>query len=152
MAKQLVCQRYIFKLNSSRLRKAGWNLTLPISEARRNEEVISLADSQIIRWLDELNGITDADEKAVRVKAEIRRLRKEACTVTTRRKIRELYRRLDEIQFKPDILYLVIDHEKDYLRACKGFTLNGMQYHRLLGTNGGIKNRTIVFVSDRQGE
>ena len=149
MAKQLVCQRYIFKLNSSRLRKAGWNLTLPISEARRNEEVISLADSQIIRWLDELNGITDADEKAVRVKAEIRRLRKEACTVTTRRKIRELYRRLDEIQFKPDILYLVIDHEKDYLRACKGFTLNGMQYHRLLGTNGGIKNRTIVFVSDR---
>ena len=42
--------------------------------------------------------------------------------------------------------------KKDYLRACKGFEVNGISYHRLLGTNGGIKNSTIVFVSDRLGD
>ena len=44
---------------------------------------------------------------------------------------------------------LVIDKNKDYYRACKGFSINGVKYHRLLGTNGGIKNSTIVFVSER---
>ena len=44
---------------------------------------------------------------------------------------------------------LIIDRDKDYYRACKGFSINGIPYTRLLGTNGGIKNSTIVFVSER---
>lgn len=44
---------------------------------------------------------------------------------------------------------LIIDHVKDYHRACRGFSINGIRYKRLLGTNGGIKNSTIVFVSER---
>lgn len=44
---------------------------------------------------------------------------------------------------------LIIDKDKDYYRACKGFSINGISYKRLLGTNGGIKNSTIVFVSER---
>ena len=60
LAKQHSCQKYIYKLHSGRLRKAKWNLTLPIAEARRNDEVISLADSQMLRWIDSLNGVTDA--------------------------------------------------------------------------------------------
>lgn len=44
---------------------------------------------------------------------------------------------------------LIIDKEKDYYRACEGFTINGIEYRRLLGTNGGVKNETIVFVSAR---
>lgn len=44
---------------------------------------------------------------------------------------------------------LIIDKEKDYYRACHGFSINGIKYKRLLGTNGGIKNSTIVFVSER---
>lgn len=47
---------------------------------------------------------------------------------------------------------LIIDRERDYYRACKGFAINGIKYKRLLGTNGGIKNSTIVFVSERLSE
>ena len=149
MSKQLACQKYIYKIHSSRLRKARWKLTLPIDEARRNDEVISLADSQVLRWLDELNGVTDAEERARKTKAEIRRLRKEPNNVQNRRQIKKLYAQLDEIQFKPDYLCVIMDKEKDYRRACQGFTINGIRYSRLLGTNGGIKNSTIVFMSDR---
>lgn len=46
-------------------------------------------------------------------------------------------------------MYLIIDRNKDYHRACKGFSINGVKYRRLLGTNSGIKNSTIVFVSER---
>lgn len=152
LARQLTSQRFIYKIHSSRLRKARWNLTLPLPEARRNEEVVSLADSQVLRWLDELNGITDADQKAKEIKSEIRRVRKEPSSLQNRRKIRKLYEQLDAIQFKPDYLCLVIDREKDYIRACKGFTINNLRYHRLLGTNGGVKNSTIVFIADRHAD
>lgn len=149
ISKQLACQKYIYKIHSSRLRKAKWELTLPIDEARRNDEVISLADSQVLRWIDELNGLTDADKKARIIKSEIKRLRKEQNSVQNRRAIKQLYAHLDVIQYKPDYMCLIIDKEKDYYKACHGFTINGIKYKRLLGTNGGIKNNTIVFVSER---
>lgn len=125
---------------------------MPIAEARKNDEVISLADSQVLRWIDELNGITDAEQKARDIKAEIKRLRNEPNSVQNRKAVKQLYAQLDAIQFKPDYMCLIIDKEKDYYRACRGFSINGISYKRLLGTNGGIKNSTIVFVSERYAE
>lgn len=149
MAKQQSCQRFIFKIHSTRLRKSKWNLTLPISEARKNDEVISLSDSQILRFIDRLNNIVNADEKARDIKRQIKSLRKLPNSIQNRRKIKRLYAELDEIQFKPDYMCLIIDKNKDYWRACKGFKINDVEYVRLLGTNGGIKQSTIVFVSKR---
>ena len=120
-----------------------------MAEARKNDEIISLADSLVLRWIDELNGIHDSDAKAKEIKAEIRQLRKEPNSVQTKRKIRQLYAQLDEVQFKPDYMCLIIDKKKDYYRACQGFSINGLRYRRLLGTNGGVKNETIVFISER---
>ena len=127
-------------------------MTLPVAEARNNDEVISLASSQVLRWLDELNGITDADAKAREIRAEINRIRKEPNSRESKAEIRRLYAQMDSIQFKPDYMCLIIDKEKDYYRACKGFSINGISYKRLLGTNGGIKNSTIVFISERYAD
>ena len=111
--------------------------------------MISLADSQALRWIDSLNGITDADAQAKKIRLEIRRLRKEQSSLQNRRQIKRLYEQLDTIQFKPDYLCVIMDRERDYIRACSGFSVNGIKYWRLLGTNGGVKNKTIVFVSER---
>ena len=103
----------------------------------------------MLRWIDELNGITDADEKARDIKTKIKRLRKDKNSPQSKRAIRQLYKDLDALQFKPDYMCLIIDKEKDYYRACKGFSINGVKYKRLLGTNGGIKCSTIVFISEK---
>ena len=103
----------------------------------------------MLRWIDELNGIVDADEQAKEIKSRIRAARKLTASSETKREIKNLYARLDELQFKPDYMCLIIDKDKDYYRACRGFKINGVKYKRLLGTNGGIKNSTIVFVSER---
>lgn len=149
IVKQLVCQRYIYKIHSSRLRKAKWKLTLPIEEARRNDEVISLADSQILRWIDELNGMTDTDIQAQNIKKDIKRIKKEENSIQNKRKIKQLYAELDSLQYKSDYMCLIIDKEKDYYRACHGFVINGITYKRLLGTNSGVKSSTIVFVNEK---
>lgn len=142
-------QRYIFKIHSDKIRKAKWNLTLPLSEARKNDEVISLAGSQMLRWIDELNGDTDNEQRARFVRSEIKRLRSQPSTTQSKRKVKQLYEELDSIQFKPDYISVVIDKASDYKRLCKGFKINGVSYKRLLGTAGGIKMSTIVFVSER---
>lgn len=149
MSRQLVCQKFIYKIHSARLRKEKWKMILPIDEARQNDEVISLADSQVLRWIDELNGVTDADAHARSIKKRIREIKKEPCSRANTVEIRKLYAELDKLQFQPDYMCLIIDKNKDYHRACKGFSINGVKYKRLLGTNGGIKNSTIVFVSDK---
>jgi len=148
LPRQVACQRYIFKLHSGRLRKAQWKLNLPLPEARRNEEIVSLADSQVLRWLDELNGVTDIDSKVRFIKHKIKEIR-ELGDAQSRREVKRLYAKLDEIQFQPDYLCLIIDRDRDYRRACRGFSVNGVKYRRLLGTNGGVKTKTIVFVSER---
>ena len=149
LLKKQTCQKYIYKIHSGRLRKNGWKLTLSLQEARRNDELIALADSQILRWINELNGITDEEQEVNRIRAEIRRLKRDSTDAQGRKAIKRLYSQLDSIQFKPDYMCLIIDKEKDYYRACKGYSINGVNYVRLLGTNGGIKNSTIVFVSER---
>ncbi len=95
-------------------------MTLPIDEARKNDEVISLADSQTLTWIDEINGITDADEKAKDIKRKIKDIRNEPNTIQNKREIKKLYKELDEIQFKPDYMCLIMDKEKDYYRKSYG--------------------------------
>lgn len=102
----------------------------------------------MLRWIDEIRGVVNADERARCIKSEIKFLRKSPNSIQNRRQIRRLYSELDEVQFKPDYMCLIMDREKDYRRACRGFKINGVTYRRLLGTNGGIKNSTIVFVSE----
>ena len=149
ISKQLTCQRYIIKIHSTRLRKAKWKLKLSLEEARANKELVSLGDSQMLRFIDELNGVVGVDDMARRKKAEIRRLRREPDSLQNRRAIKKLYAELDQILYKPDYMCLIIDKESDYWRATEGFYINDVKYVRLLGTNGGVKMSTIVFVNER---
>lgn len=142
-------QRYVFKLHSWRLRNGKWDIKLPLAEARKNGEIISLASSQVLRWIDELNECVDSENEARRIKQEIAKIKKEPCSRKNSIAIRDLYSALDNVQFKKDYVCIVIDKKSDYYRACKGFSINGVKYVRLLGTVGGIKMSTIVFISER---
>lgn len=147
IAKQKKCKRYLFKLHSERLRRSRWKLKYPLEEALNTEDIISLSDSQILRFIDELNGDTK-EEEASYIKKEIKRLKKSDSSKKDTL-IANLYKRFYNLQFVPDYMCLIIDKMSDYDRANKGFSINGIKYHRLLGTNGGIKNSTIVYVSER---
>ena len=149
IAKQLVAQKYILKISTGRMKKAKWNLTLPLAEARRNDEVISLGDSQMLRWIDELNGTENGEARVREITSAIRRVKRRPNSIVNRRELKRLYGELDALQFKPDYLHLVIDKPRDLHRACKGFRVNGVRFVRLLGTSGGVKNSTIVFVNEK---
>lgn len=150
MSKHLTSQRYVYKIHSSRLRRAKWNLQLTVNQARENKELIALSESQMMRFIDELNKITNPELHISEIKSQIKRLKFEKNLSISRPKIKKLYEELDKYQFKKDYVCVVIDNNKDYYKIYKnGFKINGITYRRLLGTTGGVKNNTIVFVNEK---
>ena len=150
MAKQKKLQQYVFKINSTLLRKNDWNLTLPLNRARNTTGlVVALADSQILSWINELNGTEDYDIQAKEIKRQIKEIKKQPVSKSNKTKISNLYKQLYRLQFKEDYLCVIMDKKSDYDRANQGFYVNGIKYLRLLCTTGGVKTSTVVYVSER---
>lgn len=139
----------IYKVHSKQLKKAKWNLTMPLETAMIDypEMIVSLSDSQLLRFIDELNGVTEVDDKIREIKKRIKLEKKRPRSRETKANIRSLYRNLYELQFKKDYVCVIMDSNADYDRANQGFAINGIKFRRFLGTNGGIKNSTIVYVN-----
>ncbi len=149
IVKQQSCHKFIYKLPSSRLKQAKWNLTLPLQTAVKNRnDIVALNDSQILRWLCELNGIENLDKEVFELKAQIKYIKKQEKNIENKETIRKLYDKLYSLQYQKDYFCMIMDSGKDYDRANKGFRINGYKYHRLLGTNGGIKRSTITYIGD----
>lgn len=150
MVREKSCHKYIYKLQSKRLAKADWNLTLPLSVALNNKnDVVATGDSQLLRWIMELNGDEDINSKVISIKEKLNILKKMERCEEAKKQIKELYKKLYDLQYQKDCLYLIMNSSKDYYRANKGFSVNGTRYRRLLGTNGGVKKSTITYVSER---
>lgn len=148
---QKTCHKLIFKLHSKQLKNAKWDLTLDISTAMREcpDCVVALSDSQALRFIDEINGVSDITEKVNRIYKRIHEEKKKQRGRESKATIRWLYESLYDLQFQKDYVCVIMDSNSDYDRANKGFKINGISYRRLLGTNGGIKNSTIVYVSEK---
>lgn len=149
--KQQKQQMFIFKLNSSLLELNMYDLTFPLNKARRTSNaVVALADSQILTWINEINGTQDFDTQAKRIKKEIKFIKKQPNTKENKTKIRVLYNELDKLQFKEDYIVIHIDKKEHYRHMYKhGFKVNGVSYRRLLCTVNGVKQGEVVFVSEK---
>lgn len=108
--KQLSELKQIVKIETRRLKKANWNLTVSKGELLQRQEIVALGSNQLFRWLDEL---TEKEGQG---------------------------------SFKDYLVAVVANGKIDFRRACKGFTLNDKEYIRLLGTTGGVKKNTVLFI------
>jgi len=150
MSKHITSQRFILKVHSSRLRRSGWDINLSIDQARKNNELIALSDNQILRFIDGINGVFNPEITIDFIKDRIKKLKRSPNIRQTQVEIKMYYKQLDDLLFKPDYMCVVIDKIKDYHKLCKnGYKINGVTYKRLLGTTGGVKNSTIVFVNEK---
>ena len=122
MAGIKVPQYKIFKIESVRFRNSDWNLSLDIKEAMELNEVVSLFDSQLfelIRIITFKNGLEP---------------------------------NVNSIDYTKYLMSLVISKDKtkgDFYRACDGFILNGIKFKRFVGTTGGLKANSVLFVNEK---
>ena len=158
MAKSQKNQTFVLKINTGYLSKNNWHLTFKLNEIRKQPQlVVSLGSSQVLRWMPELTGIPDLDEKASEIKKHIKFLKKQDNSLENKKKISQKYDELYELQFQPNYMMLVMDSPKDYKHVCKngfsitidyGYKMETVKYKRFLGTAGSIKKSTIMFVNE----
>lgn len=161
MAKSQKNQTFVLKINTGYLSRHNWNLTLKLSEIRKQSQlVVSLGSSQVLRWMERKGN----DETATRLKKEIKEKKKLGNSAENKQKISELYDQLYITQFQQDYMMLVMDSPKDYRYACDngfkitidygialnetGVTRRTVKYKRFLGTAGSIKKSTIMFINE----
>lgn len=153
-------QRFIYKIESKRLKRAKWELVLPIEVAMKAcpEVIVSLSDSQCLRFIDEINGVKDLNERVRNIQKKIKYAKKQPKSRETKMLIYNYYDALYNLQFQKDYVCVIMNSEADYDTANKGFSINYgkingedciVKYRRFLGTNGGIKNSTIVYVNEK---
>ncbi|PRA08982.1 MULTISPECIES: hypothetical protein [unclassified Paenibacillus] len=142
--------RYVYKITSSRIRKADYNLHLTYQEATVNGEVASIGNHQVFRFIDRIRGYKEREQDLARIKLEIERLKTLKTNAEHKRAMKKLHEELKNLKFADDYLLLVIENNKDYdrLNSSKSFSVNGKKYKRLLATTGGAKSSTVIYVSE----
>jgi hypothetical protein len=146
MSKQIINQRLIYKIHSSRFRINNWDLKLTLQEAKDNEEVVALGDSITLRMIRKIKGDTTTEEDIFDIKKKINKLKKRK--KDNSEKIIELYDELESKTLIEDYLEVVFDNIADWDKFNKLKTpvfFNDNAYRRLVGTNGGVKNNVVVF-------
>ena len=147
MAKQQMYQQFIYKLHSTRILKVNNNLSIDLNEARKNREIISLADSNTLRMVDDINHCDrkSISEEIKQIKFNIKQIKKLPKSIENSKKIKEYYKTLDKAQHKIDYVSIIMDNPKDIDKLDKGFKINDIEYHRLVGTTNGVKKSTVVY-------
>lgn len=151
MSKHQSSQKYVLKIDTNTLKKHNWNLTLSFNDALENENIIALAESTCLRFIDEINGV-DTYKQQLEIKSlreRLKVLKSDKNNPNNRNEIKKIYNRINELSFRKDYLCLVANNKDDYRKAVKGFYVNGIKYVRLLSTTGQLKKSTIVFVNEK---
>lgn len=144
--KQPLYPRDILKIHSSDIIKNNYSLDINIDNARKNKEVISISDNQVIRWIDNINNIDRENTKLTYENnlKKIRSLKKESGNGL---KIKELYSELDKIQFIPELINIIMDKPNDIDLLKNEFVVNGRTYYRFIGSPNQVKKSTVMYTS-----
>ena len=123
-----------------------WNLNIDFNEARENEEIVSLGDSIVLRMIRRINKNNISEKEITKTKKKIKSLLKKK---NKQQEVKEWKQKLIDQTLETDYLQIVFDTIADWNRANNGepVVFNGKEYVRLIGTNNGIKENTVVFVN-----
>lgn len=124
-------QFLIFKFHSQRLEKSKYNIAITIQDARKNEELISLADSEFLRVIRRVTDHPYNNEDYYMAKKKNDKTK------------------LDKLQFIPDYISVIIDNNGHYKKIkAKGIVVNGIKFKRFSCSPSNGRDNTVFFINE----
>jgi hypothetical protein len=146
-------QHYIFKFDSDRLKEENYNIQINIDEARKNGELISLGQSELIRIIYRLKNKSINQELVDELFSEKKKIKRYSDSKENREKITKINKEIDDILFIPEILNVTFSDVRHYHAIIKnGLTVNNKKYVRLLTGAGMARRSTTMFVEEQFGK
>jgi hypothetical protein len=139
----------IFKFSSDYLRNCNYNVKdLSLSQARLNNQVIRISDSELLRKIRRLRNSQYTPEKLselLQLKGSILSHRD---AKDNRKAVIDIENQIDELLWTDDLISVKFIDNRHYKRIVeKGLTVNGKQYVRLLCGAGMARANTVLFVN-----
>lgn len=143
---------YIFKFNSDFLiRNAlGKDMEYDTFQARKDLNLVSLADNQTFQCLRKIKGVEFNREKLDAI-YKIRNDEKSLPKMKqNQKKIDECQKQIDEILFIPDIINVKMNNKQHYKDLVKtGFKINGIKFVRFVCTAAYLRRNVVCFINEK---
>mgnify|MGYP000908870873 FL=1 len=135
----------VYKFQSKILEDKNYNITRTINEARKNKEIISLGDNQVLRTMRDARGTNFNEEELNQLQKEKKRLLKISID---KKKISNIQEKIDSIKFNSDYVCVIINNEKHYDYILEnGVVINQIQYNRLLCSAGHARHSKVILIN-----
>lgn len=154
MSKNILNQRYCYKINSDYIRRNKGKVEIKnIRAGIKNRFIVGIGDSDSTRNIRDIINSEFDEEYINKIREEIKKIRRSLDKSEDKNKLRlrlkELNNNLLEASLQDKICNVVFKTDSDYDKySVEGFILNGKRYKPILGTPGGIKCNSVVFVED----
>lgn len=139
-------QFYTMKFHSSRLKQSNYDINLTFNEGKKNNEIIALADNQILRTIRDIRK-QDVDKNVIENLYQERDLiKKEKNNLDNLKKIIKLQNQINHLLYIPDYITVVIDNLSHYKYIyINGVKINGNIYKRLSCSASQARASTVVL-------
>jgi len=141
---------FIYKFESSILKKYNYKRNISLDQARANGEVVRLGDCELLRAIRRIKGIEFNARDLHVLEKERSFLRKEASTQETKDSLRDINNQIDNILFVPEIINVHFTDVRHYRKIMLngGIRINGHWYKRLLCGAGMARRSTVMFMQE----
>jgi len=142
-------QFYIFKFDSGRLKDYGYDIKINMNEATRNNEVVSIGESQVIRTLLRLKNKEVSQDKINELFSEIKKIKKMSDSEINRFEISRITDEINDMLLLPEIISIVFENKTHYKKIIKdGVFINGKRFKRFLAGSGNLRRNTVFFCDE----
>lgn len=140
---------YIYKFNTERLKDSNYNLKITPSQARKNGELISIGESQMLKSLRDIKGQNFTHEDIDQLFENKRKLKISESTSDNILKLRQLEHVIDDTLFIPEIVSIVVDDTRHYEEIIdNGLFINNHRFVRLMCSAGQMRRNNVLFVNE----
>lgn len=137
---------YTYKFKSSRLAEFNYDIGLKFDDAKKNKEVISMFDCQLLRSVRHVTGKEIDFNRLNKLKFELEKIKKEEHSDENVKKINELQGQVNEILFVPEIISIVMENKQHYRYLFRNkLKLNGREFRRFSCSAGQARVSTVLF-------
>lgn len=140
----------VLKLETARLKEHNYKINITLNQARKNNEVVRLGDSELLRAIRRIRRQEFTPELLNGLMEEKKKLIKRKDTPENRKNVSEITDKIDEILYVKDLLVLSISDVRHYekINTNASIYINGKRFVRLLCGAGHARRSSVIYVCE----
>jgi hypothetical protein len=141
----------VFKFESGSLKEFHYNIkNISIFDARKNGELVAIADSQLVRTLHQLTNKESFQAELDELLAIKRRLNNKKNSSDNRKRLKEVNDKIDTILFIPEIISIQFEDKRHFKNIIDkgGVRVNGKNYIFFMASAGQTRRDISLFIDE----